>query len=102
MIIPLNGHLVIEPLEHKEFIPSERMTYEEIGVVTHNGSNPSALGYTTSSGGAGGFLAPYPQVGDKVYFDSWMVSKFPNGKTGEFYWLVPYANVKAYEPVPKE
>lgn len=83
MIRPVNGHVVIEPVAHESFIASHRETYEEIGIVR---------------------AIPWPpefaecEVGDKVFFDSWLAAKFPvEGNTGQFHWLVKWADVRAVE-----
>ncbi len=83
-MIPINGHLLIEPEVKDDFIASGDTTYNEIGKVI---TLPI------------GFKQPFGlglQEGDRVYFDSWMASKFPDGK-GSFYWLVPFDNIKGYE-----
>ena len=80
MIQPINEHLLIEPLKHESFVASEKSTYEEIGIVTSN--PPPVTGI---------------QKGDKVYFDSWLAAKYPTGKGNEFFWLVPWKDVRAIE-----
>lgn len=77
MLRPVNGHLLIEPLEQESFIPSEQGTYQEIGVVVASGDC--------------GDVSP----GDKVYFDSWLAAKYPNGR--DFYWLVKWEDVRAID-----
>jgi hypothetical protein len=71
-------------------VQSDKVTYEEVGIVVDDGNDPnfSASVYPPFKG---------PKKGDKIYFDSWMVSKFPTGEAGKYYWLVPFANIKAYE-----
>lgn len=93
-LIPVNNHIIIEPVAHEEFMASERNTYEEVGVVV-------AL-YEASTD----FL-PSAKVGDKVFFDSWLAAKYPNtnGKPDEFYWLVKWEDVRAIEhvePIPEQ
>lgn len=100
-IVPVNGHLLIEPLKHEAFISSQRETFEEIGVVISVAGNlstpfPKDPGRTTPGGeevlvGPGGLMP-----GDKVYFDSWLAAKYPNGEDG-FYWLVKWEDVRAIE-----
>lgn len=69
---------------------SERTTYDEVGVVLDMGEQILLEGTA-------------PKVGDKVFFDSWLAAKFPKGGgSDEYYWLVPYDSIKAYEPLPKE
>ncbi len=73
---PLNNHVQIEPEVKDDFIASPTETYNEVGVVVS-----VADGVTRVT------------EGDRVYFDSWMASKYPDGKGG-FYWLVPFDNIK--------
>lgn len=79
MIIPINNHILIEPLKHESFVSSDRQTYEEVGVV----------------------LETFPQSpakrGDKVFFDSWLAAKYPTGKGDEYFWLVRSEDIRAIE-----
>lgn len=77
MIKPVNNHILIEPLKHDSFIPIDKGTYEEIGIVIEG--NEQVL------------------KGDKVYFDGWLAAKYPTGKDDEFFWLVNWNDVKAVE-----
>ena len=87
MIIPINGHVVVEPVVHESFISSQKETYDEIGTVM---VLPEEAKDTKIS------------VGDKVYFDSWLAAKYPKNDT-EFYWLVKADDIRAYEKqIPKE
>lgn len=79
MITPVNSHLLIEPVSHETFIASDRQTYEEIGIVISIPDSMSGV-----------------NIGDKVYFDSWMAAKYPKNDD-EFYWLVPWSEVRAIE-----
>ena len=86
MIQPINDHVLIEPLLHKTFLPSEKGTYEEIGVVID----------------LPGKEFPYTNIekGDRVYFDGWLAAKYPkeNPKDeDDFYWLVPFKDIRAIE-----
>jgi len=80
MITPVNDHLVIEPVVHDSFIASQKETYQEIGIVIATSHDQ----------------AP---VGTKVYFDAWLAAKYPkpDGKDGEYYWLVQWADIRAVE-----
>lgn len=95
MIKPVNGHLLIEPVKHETFIASDKTTYQEIGVV---------LGYSSDliTVGAGLIARPRVEIGQKVYFDSWLAAKYPKNDT-EFYWLVKWEDVRAieHEEVPE-
>lgn len=90
MITPINGHILIEPLTHEGFISSQKETYEEIGTVI-------AISPSTTRDS---MFEEYPDVGDKVYFDSWMAAKYPkDDNEDEFYWLVKYQDLRAIEKV---
>jgi len=79
MIRPINNHVQIEPCKQSTFMATDKVVYDEVGIVV--ASSVTLL-----------------NEGDRVYFDSWMASKFPKeGSTEEFYWLVPFENIKAYE-----
>lgn len=91
MLKPINGHVLIEPITHDSFIATQKETYEEIGIVVDLdvAITAAALGYPIA-----------PKKGDKVYFDSWLCSKFPK-EDGSFFWLVPFDAIKAYESLPE-
>lgn len=99
-IVPVNGHLLIEPLVHEQFIATSQETYQEIGVVIDADSTLLGPTVTTSSGS----FQDYGTVkkGDKVYFDGWLAAKFPNGEDS-FLWLVKWEDVRAvsHEEVPE-
>ncbi len=76
MIKPINNHLLIEPVKHETFIASSKDLYEEIGIVIDGGTSEL-------------------KVGTKVYFDSWLASKFPNGE--DYFWLIKYDDIRAVE-----
>lgn len=86
MIQPIHGHILIEPLKHESFISSQKGTYEEIGIVVRL---PLAHGSETSTYGG-------IKVGEKVYFDSWLIARYPDGKDGEI-WLVKCEDIRAIE-----
>lgn len=84
MIRPVNGHLIIEPIQHKTFFGSEEK-YEEIGIVVSNKPWYKIL---------------WPNKKDKVYFDSWLAAKYPkeNSKNDDDYlWLVKFEDIRAIE-----
>lgn len=91
-LVPVNNHLLIEPVEHKEFMASERATYQEIGIVRAVAASLIEVR---------GLSAKKPvEPGDKVYFDSWLAKKYPKeGSRDEFYWLVKWEDVTAVEYV---
>ncbi len=78
MITPINGHVLIEPMEMKGFMASQRGTFEEKGVVVNPGSSESI------------------EKGNIVYFDSWLASKYPKNEQ-EFFWLVNIEDIRAIE-----
>lgn len=78
-IVPVNGHLIIEPVVHESFTASSKETYDEVGIV---------LAFDN--------MVPMKvNIGYKVYFDSWLASKFPKGDS--FFWLVKWEDVRAIE-----
>jgi hypothetical protein len=98
MIKPVNGHLLIEPVVHDSFIATQKETYEEIGIVVD--MSPSGLEEMDKD--------EAPNIGDKVYFDSWLAAKYPKeGSTDEYFWLVKWEDVRAIEhneeqPLPEQ
>jgi len=98
MIKPVNGHLLIEPVVHDSFIATQKETYEEIGIVVD--MSPSGLEEMDTY--------EAPNIGDKVYFDSWLAAKYPKeGSTDEYFWLVKWEDVRAIEhneeqPLPEQ
>ena len=85
-IKPINGHLVIEPLKHSTFLPTEKGTFDEVGIV---------------------LIRPwykfwYPNKGSKAWFDSWLASKHPTGEGDNFFWLVKYADIRAIQKNGKD
>ena len=100
MIKPVNGHLIVEPLEHKTFFGGDKATYDEVGKVIS--LPPKKITswfegvpiYTTEVG---------VEIGDKVYFDSWLAAKFPTGEDDKYFWLVKWEDVRAIEhdEIPK-
>lgn len=88
MITPVNGHLLINPLKHDSFIASQKGIFEEIGIVLAI-APPTRIIITPTEG----FDV---KVGDRVYFDSWLIARYPDGKGGEL-WLVKWEDVRAIE-----
>lgn len=100
-IIPVNGHLLIEPLVHEQFIATSQETYQEIGVVIDYDPDFDDDGVVWTGTG----VTQPPKLinkGDKVYFDGWLAAKFPNGEDS-FLWLVKWEDVRAvsHEEVPE-
>ena len=98
-IIPVNGHILIEPLRQHTYLPSPdgHETYNEIGIVikvpehTCNEVNGTSLMDFKS--------CPFLQVhgGEKVYFDRWKAGKYPTGDGDSFIWLVAWEDIRAIE-----
>lgn len=87
-ISPVNGHLLIEPVKHEAFIASQNDSYQEIGTVV---AVPRGVEFSSASN-------QWPNVGDKVYFDSWLAAKYPqDGSVDGYYWLVKWEDVRAVE-----
>lgn len=87
--IPLNGHVQVEPLAHDSFIAQSKETFEEIGtVVAFDPALPAEAIAILKKGG-------------KVYFDSWLSSKYPKDDK-DFYWLVKWSDIRAYESPTKQ
>lgn len=83
MIQPVNNHILIEPLSFESFIAEDKKQYQEVGIVRGYSTNLKEI-----------------NIGDRVYFDSWLASKYPNpeGKKGkDFYWIVSWEDIKAIE-----
>lgn len=83
MIQPVNGHILIEPIVHDDFVMRTDDKYQEIGVV---------VAYDPE-------VTHEISVGDKVYFDAWLAKKYPKagGKPDEFLWLVKWEHISAVE-----
>lgn len=82
MIKPINGHILIDPVQYDSFIASDKGIYEEIGIVVDYDKMLKDIIELN--------------IGDKVYFDSWMAAKYPKNND-EFYWLVKASEVRAVE-----
>lgn len=92
MILPINRHVLIEPVVHKQFVSTGRDKYEEIGKVIS--FDPALVTYPTGSS----IVETHElQEGCYVYFDAWLASKFQKANTNEFYWLVKYDDIRAIE-----
>lgn len=88
MIVPINKHILIEPVKRDSFITSSRETYQEIGVVIAIYESDKEF-------------QPNFGVGDKVLFDGWLAKKYPKEESDDFYWLVKVDDIAAYESVSK-
>lgn len=93
-MIPLNNHVMIQPLETDNFMQSDRTTYQEVGIVLADGrANGTFQGVPIES----------TLIGSIVYFDSWLAKKYPvKGEVDKFVWFVKYEDIVAYEPVPEK
>lgn len=74
----LNNYIQIQPITSDSFVMSQKDTYEEVGTVLALDDQIKDI-----------------PIGSKVYFDSWLVKKYPvaNG----YYWFISRENVVAYE-----
>lgn len=87
MIKPVNGHILIEPQKQSSFVSTQQGKYDEIGVVLQVPDSLKEM-----------FGEECPEVGQSVFFDSWLASKYPvEGKVGEYYWLVRFEDVRAIQ-----
>ena len=89
MIQPINNHLIVEPVEHESFIASTKSTFDEIGVVKAVPKDYEFSGSTV--------FPSTVEVGDKVYFDSWLAAKYPTGEGDKTFWLVNYEDIRAVQ-----
>lgn len=85
MIIPVNGHLIVKPKANKTFLPTEKGTFQEIGEVVLVANLVSEVNT----------FGEMPEIGDEVYFDSWLSAKYPTGEGDEEFYLVPWKDVRA-------
>jgi co-chaperonin GroES (HSP10) len=83
MIKPINYHVLIEPLKQEGFISSQNDVYQEIGVVRAMAPGVELEGTIN--------------IGDRVYFDGWIAAKYPTGDGENYFWLVPYHDVRAVD-----
>lgn len=86
MITPVNGHLIIQPRKQETFLPTERGTFQEIGIIT---ARPWYMFWKV-------------KTGDEVYFDSWLSAKYPTGEGDEEFYLVPWKDVRAIKRNAKD
>jgi hypothetical protein len=77
---PVNGHLVIDPLKQTTFLPTDKGTFDEVGIVLSE--RPW-------------YKFWWAKRGEKVWFDSWLSSKHPTGEDDNYFWLVKWRDVKA-------
>lgn len=94
MITPINNHLIVEPVEHESFIASAKGTFDEIGVVLAVPENMLPVPGTL-------YEVPPIEVGDRVYFDSWLAAKYPTGEGDKTFWLVNYEDIRAVQKQTK-
>ncbi len=78
----INGYIKIEPVEQDSFMASEKTTYEEKGRV---------IAVDNTEG-----LRWIPE-GAIVYFDSFMVKKYPGKEFGKFEWFIHKDEIVKYE-----
>ena len=97
MIEPINDHVLIKPLEHKTFLPTEKGQYDEVGIVVSMGHNDYGFLLNLFYYFFRNQYSCVLSVDDKVWFDGWLASKYPTGEGDEVFWLVPFKDIKAVE-----
>ena len=98
MIQPINNHLIIEPVKHDSFIASARGEFDEIGVVI---AVPDSIKVYTGTNIEEDYFKEI-NVGDQVYFDSWLAAKYPTGEKDKTFWLVNYEDIRAVQKADPE
>jgi hypothetical protein len=88
MIQPTNGHLLVKPMIHQTLLPTEKGHFDEIGEVVDWAMPQSREEWE--------FIANL-EVGDKVFYDSWLAAKYPSGEGDEEIWLIPFKDVRAVQ-----
>jgi hypothetical protein len=77
----LNKYVKIVPLEHKQYLPSDNNSYQEIGKVVNWDKSLTGL-----------------VEGCLVYFDSFMAKKYPiEGDDDNFQWFIEYSEIVKIE-----
>jgi hypothetical protein len=95
MIIPINKHVLIEPIGQKSlFSPGK---YEEKGKVIAISDDLKDLFQGFDKKGKDAI-----KKGLNVWFDSWLAGKYPTGEQDEdgeeiYFWLVRFEDIKAIE-----
>lgn len=85
MIVPINGHLLIEPAKEETAFQTSEQKLEERGTVL------------AIDEGLQEFPNTIPvSVGDSVFFDSWASGRYKDSK-GDIHWVVPYDHIRAVE-----
>lgn len=79
MLKPINLHILIAPIKSEDFVEGAG-AFDEVGEVL-----ALAEGVTTV------------QIGQKVYFDSYLVARYPSGDIDKPYWLIKLEDVRAVE-----
>lgn len=89
-MIPLNNHVLIRPLKHEDFVEGEN-SYDEKGEVL---ALPFEL-IGVVRGDEQGYAVPLLEIGDIVYFDSYLCAKYPSPDPDVPYWLVDFKDIRA-------
>lgn len=82
-------------MEHESFIASAKGTFDEIGVVRALPPELQDVFGTNSTSTVDSLRTV--DVGDKVYFDSWLAAKYPTGEGDKTFWLVNYEDIRAVQ-----
>ena len=77
MITPLNGHVLIAPIKHDDFVEGGS-SFDEMGEVLE--LEP-------------GYIYTHINKGDIVYFDSFLCKKYPGEDADHPIWLVDYKDI---------
>lgn len=77
-IVPLNNHVLIQPLVREGAFESAHKEYAERGIVVEMCFDSSF------------------KAGDVIYFDSWGSARYED-EDGKEIWLVPHDKIRAYE-----
>lgn len=88
MITPVNGHLLVKPVKHESLLPTEKGQYDEIGEV---------IDWALPANKEEWDLIASIEIGDKVFYDSWLAAHYPDQNNEEGVWLVPFKDVRAVQ-----
>lgn len=83
-IIPINRHVLIEPVSEQGAFQSSQTTYEERGKVLALDENFEVEAHQIL------------KIGDYCYFDSWCAAKYKDAEGNE-HWVVPFEKIRAVE-----
>jgi len=76
-ILPLNNHILVSPIGRPDFVEG-MSAYDEMGIVLEVGMGINEL-----------------EIGETVYFDSFLIAKYPGDTPETPVWLVKYEDIRA-------